>query len=91
MELQKDINLQSLPRVVVLSLSPISVNAYFYFYTVDLQRDMHYADFVVEASTIVHGLKTGNSLKQSVRVGVWITSDGRLFQSAIVLGMKLFW
>jgi hypothetical protein len=84
---------------------------YFYFYTVDLQRDMHYADFVVQASIIVHGLKTGNtskftiksntytdygvrclhtaSLKQSV-VGVWITSDGRLFQSAIVLGMKLF-
>jgi hypothetical protein len=45
----------------------------------------------VEASTIVHGLKTGNSLKQSVRLGVWITTDGRLFQSAIVLGMKLFW
>jgi hypothetical protein len=25
----------------------ICVNVYFYFYTVDLQRDMHYADFVV--------------------------------------------
>ena len=87
MEFQKDKNLQSLPRVVVLT---ISVNAYFYFYTVDLQRDMQYEDFVVQASTIVHGLKTGNSLKQSV-VGVWITSDGRLFPSAIVLGMKLFW
>jgi hypothetical protein len=37
--------------------------AYFYFYTVDLQRDMHYADFVVQASTIVHGLKTGNTSK----------------------------
>ena len=30
-------------------------------YTVDLQRDMHYTDFVVQASTIVHGLKTGNT------------------------------
>jgi hypothetical protein len=36
---------------------------YFYFYTFDLQRDMHYADFVVQASTIVHGLKTGNTSK----------------------------
>lgn len=40
----------------------LSVGA-FYFYTVDLQRDMHYADFVVQASTIVHGLKTGNTSK----------------------------
>lgn len=50
-----------------VSLSYIYVdipdNFYFYFYTVDLQRDMHYADFGVQASTIVHGLKTGNTSK----------------------------